>query len=149
MTDFKLLLGLANDIIQTSHLCLSNGLRDRGLGSAEANVLMFLYTNGDTIRQDDIVEGVAVSKPAISRTIAALEHKGYIERERSAHDRRSYVVRLTDRAHQERMEIQQQFVAIVEAAKANIPVENTREFLRTLQLVADNLREHRKVSLGR
>lgn len=100
MTRFELLVSLASRIIQNGQLCIINALQEKQLGSAEANVLMFLYANGDGVKQDDIVTGVAVSKPAISRTVMSLEKKRYLIRKQSQIDKRAYLVYMTDKADQ-------------------------------------------------
>ena len=80
MCDIRSMISSASSIIQNAQLYLNQALQPKNLGSAEANVLMFLYTNGDHVIQDAVVVGVEVSKPAISRTIRSLERKGYITR---------------------------------------------------------------------
>jgi DNA-binding MarR family transcriptional regulator len=69
---------------------------------------MFLYANGDGVKQDDIVTGVAVSKPAISRTVMSLEKKRYLIRKQSQIDKRAYLVYMTDKARREETFIQKQ-----------------------------------------
>lgn len=98
MYDFQLIVGYASRMIQIGKTCMNKALKSIGLSSSESDVLMFLYSNGDGIRQDQIAAGVEVSKPAISRTIRSLEKKGYIIREQSQKDRREYYVHLSDKA---------------------------------------------------
>jgi DNA-binding MarR family transcriptional regulator len=144
MIDLKLLITMASTIIQDSQLGINNALREKKLGSAEANVLMFLYSNGDGVMQDDIVAGVEVSKPAISRTIRSLERKGYITRKRNASDRRSHVIRLTDKARQEQEFIQRQYANLVAVASRGISEAQAHEFLAMFQQVAANFEDYRK-----
>ncbi|MGE5560150.1 MAG: MarR family winged helix-turn-helix transcriptional regulator [Chloroflexota bacterium] len=142
------LISLATSIIQNGQLCINSALRDRQLGSAEANVLMFLYTHGDGVKQDDIVAGVEVSKPAISRTIASLQRKGYITRSQDERDHRAYIVKLSDRALREKDFIQQQYAELVTVAAGSIPEAQIADFLALFQQVADNLEQYRRHKLS-
>ena len=144
MVGFHRLIGLANEIIQAGQLSINSALREKRLSSPEANVLMFLYNNGDGVRQDDIVSGTEVSKPAISRTVASLVRKGWVTRQRNPRDKRSYIVNLTDKARREQQFIEAQFDAIVEAAKQGIPEDKVAEFLEIFARVAENLRQYRQ-----
>ncbi|HBG22420.1 MAG: MarR family transcriptional regulator [Syntrophaceticus sp.] len=117
------------------------------MGSAEANVLMFLYTNGDGVKQDDIVSGVAVSKPAISRTVVSIEKKGYVTRKHSHNNKRAYLVYMTDKARQGETFIRQQYADLVTATATGIPEEKVVEFIEIFKQVADNLDNHRKATL--
>ena len=108
---------------------------------------MFLYTNGDGVKQDDIVSGVAVSKPAISRTVMSLEKKGYVTRKHSRVDKRAYLVYLTDKARREESFIQKQYADLVTAAATGIPEEKVEEFIEIFKQVADNLDNHRKTTI--
>jgi DNA-binding MarR family transcriptional regulator len=147
LTRFELLVSLASRIIQNGQLCIINALQEKQLGSAEANVLMFLYANGDGVKQDDIVTGVAVSKPAISRTVMSLEKKRYVIRKQSQIDKRAYLVYMTDKARREETFIQKQYADLVTAAAAGIPEEKVDEFIEIFKQVADNLDNHRKATL--
>ena len=144
MVGFHKLIGLANEIIQAGQLSINAALREKRLSSPEANVLMFLYNNGDGVRQDDIVSGTEVSKPAISRTVASLVRKGWVTRLRNPRDKRSYIVNLTDKARREQQFIESQFDAIVDAAKQGISEDKVEEFLAIFAQVAENLRQYRQ-----
>jgi len=144
LVGFHKLIGLANEIIQAGQLSINAALREKRLSSPEANVLMFLYNNGDGVRQDDIVSGTEVSKPAISRTVASLVRKGWVTRLRNPRDKRSYIVNLTDKARREQQFIESQFDAIVDAAKQGISEDKVEEFLAIFAQVAENLRQYRQ-----
>lgn len=148
VASYQLLVSLAMSIVQNGQLCLNSSLRSRGIGSAESNVLVFLYGHGDGVRQDDIVAGVEISKPAVSRTMTSLQRKGYITRKADERDRRAYIVRLTERALREREFIQQQYAELVSVAASSIPEDKIEEFLVLFQRVADNLEDYRKRRLA-
>lgn len=149
MTPFQLLVSLAGRILQSGQLYLNSALREKQLGSAEANILMFLYTHGDGVRQEDIVAGVDVSKPAVSRTIMSLVKKGYVKRVRNEADKRSYIIWLTDKARKEEAFIQKHYEDLVVAACSGIPEGKIEEFVGVLSKVADNLDAHRNAKFGK
>lgn len=139
MTRFQLVVSLAGRIIQAGQIHLNRALRERHLGSAEANILMFLYTNGDGVRQEDIVAGVDVSKPAVSRTVTSLVKKGYLRRIPGSQDRRFRIVLLTEKARKDREIIEKHFEDLVNVASRGIPEERVEEFIEVFRKVADNL----------
>ncbi len=148
LADFRLLVNLGNRIVQDGQVCLNAALREYGVSSAEANVLMFLYASGDGFTQDTIVSGVSVSKAAISRTLGSMERKSLIVRSRNESDRRSYRIWLTDRARRLRDYIEAQYKELVIAAAEGIAQEEVEGFTRVLQRVAENLESYRKGRLS-
>lgn len=144
MPDYRLLVNLANRIIQDGQACLNLAMRRHGLSSPEANVLMFLYTSGDGVRQDSIVSGIDVSKAAISRTVASLERKGLIMRTRSQSDRRSYQIILTDKARELQGYIQRRYEDMIRAAAEGIPDQTVEESIQVFERVAENLSRYRE-----
>lgn len=149
MTRFQLVVSLAGRILQSGQMYLNSALREKQLGSAEANILMFLYTHGDGVRQEDIVAGVDVSKPAVSRTIMSLVKKGYVKRVHNQDDKRSYTILLTEKARKEEAFIQKHYEDLVVAASSGIPEAKIEEFVEIFRRVADNLDAYRKSKFGR
>ncbi len=147
MKDFQLLVSLAGRIIQGCQICLNSALRPIGIGSAEANVLMFLFTSGDGVNQEDIVAAIEVSKPAISRTIASLVTKGFVTRQLNESDRRSYIIYLTDKAREKEPFIQEQYATLVEAASGGVAPDKVAGFIEVFRQVADNVDSYRKENL--
>jgi DNA-binding MarR family transcriptional regulator len=146
--DFRMLVSLASRIIHDCQVTLNRTLMDLGLGSAEANVLMFLYSGGDGVRQDDIVAATEVSKPAISRTVASLEAKGYVGREQALSDKRSRIVRLTEKAKAIQAVVEQHYSDLVSAAARDIPADRIHEFMAMFSQVARNVARYREDVLG-
>ena len=144
LADFRLLVNLGNRIVQDGQVCLNVALREHGVSSSEANVLMFLYASGDGVTQDTIVSGVDVSKAAISRTLGSMERKSLIVRSKNESDRRSYRIWLTDKARRLRDYIEAQYKELVIAAAEGISKGAVEEFTRVLQRVAENLESYRK-----
>lgn len=144
MKDFRVLVTLASRIIRDCQVCLNKALSEIGLGSAEANVLMFLFDGGDGCRQEDIVAATEVSKPAISRTVASLEAKGYVVREEHPGDRRSRIVKLTEKAKATREVIEQRYWDVISAATRDIPEAKVQEFMALFSQVAGNVAAYRE-----
>jgi len=143
MYDFQSIVSSAGRMVQIGRMCVNKGLKEIGLGSAEADVLMFLYSVGDGVRQDDIVAGIEVSKAAISRTIKSLEKKGYVARKQNLCDRRSYVVWLTERAWKAEVLVKRQYEDLVNAACLGIPEEKVKEVVELFKHVVDNIEKYR------
>lgn len=149
MQSIKQLISAGNNIVQSAQLYLNRAFKEKQLSSAEANVLMFLYTSGDRVSQDVIVSGVEVSKPAISRTINSLEQKGYIERESNPADKRSNLINLTAKAWQEENYIQSVYADFLTIAAQGVPLAKVQEFTQLLQQVSDNIDSYRRAELER
>ena len=88
----------AHNMIRTGRQIINKNLQPLGLSSAEGNILLHLLTQGQEMGQEQLVEQLDVSKPAISRTLNSLETKGYITRHPDPDDRRAHRIRLTDNA---------------------------------------------------
>ncbi|NLY53119.1 MAG: MarR family transcriptional regulator [Firmicutes bacterium] len=144
MEGIKQLINAGSNIVQSAQLYLNQAFKEKQLSSAETNVLMFLYTNGDKVIQDEIVSGVDVSKPAISRTINSLERKGYIVRKPSPTDKRAKLICLTDKAWQEEEFIQSVYADFLKIAATGLPVDKVKEFAELLQRVSDNIDSYRR-----
>lgn len=148
VADFRLLVSLGNRIVQEGQVCLNAALREHGVSSAEANVLMFLYGAGEGVNQDAIVSGVDVSRAAVSRTLHSMERKGLVYRTRDESDRRSYRVWLTERARGLREQIEARYRDLVTAAARGIPEEEVERITAVLQRVAENLESYRRGRAG-
>ena len=68
----------AHNMIRSARQIINRDLRPMGLSSAEGNILLHLSTQGQEMRQEQLVEQLDVSKPAVSRVLDSLETKGYI-----------------------------------------------------------------------
>jgi MarR family transcriptional regulator for hemolysin len=88
----------AHNMIRSARQIINQELRPLGLSSAEGNILLHLFTQGQEMGQEQLVEQLDVSKPAVSRTLSSLERKGYVTRQRYPDDKRAHRVRLTDKA---------------------------------------------------
>lgn len=130
---------LSNNVMRTVRLLLNAELKGLELGSAEANILVHLFTQGDFVRQEEIVEQLDLSKPAISRALDGLEEKGYISRERDFSDRRACLVALTPRAQAVASSVLKPYERLGEAANQGLSQEEAQDFLRVFRKVSENL----------
>lgn len=90
----------ANNIIRSARKLINEDLKSLSLSSAEGNILLHLLTQGDSVRQEDIVGQLDISKPAVSRALNSLEAKAFVSREKSTADKRASLVVLTEKARQ-------------------------------------------------
>lgn len=138
----------ANNIIRTSRQLVNEGLRPLDLSSAEGNVLLHLLTQGHAMRQDDIVEQLDVSKPAVSRALESLEQKGYVARGKDPRDMRANRVAATDRARAIGMEIERVYNEVLETAAAALSEQEIRGFIELFRRVSDRLSAARVRAAG-
>jgi MarR family transcriptional regulator, transcriptional regulator for hemolysin len=90
----------AHNILRSSRLLTTQELASLDLSSAESNIWFHLTTQGDGLHQEEIVEQIDMSKPAVSRAVRSLEEKGYVVRRKDPDDRRASQVLLTAKAHE-------------------------------------------------
>ena len=129
---------LANNVIRSSRMILNENLKPLGLGSAEANILLQLLTVGDMVRQEDLVEQLDVSKPAVSRALDSLEHKGFITRERDLSDKRARLVMMTPKGNAADPLLKETYEQIVKVAELGLTADDTTAFIALFQRVSAN-----------
>lgn len=88
----------ANNMIRSARQIINEYLIPLNLSSAEGNILLHLLTQGQEMGQEQLVEQLDISKPAVSRALDSLEFKGYVTRQRDTDDKRARRVRLTGKA---------------------------------------------------
>ncbi len=87
----------AHNLLRTGRQIINSNLRPLNLTSAEGNILLHLWTQKTDMRQDQLVEQLDVSKPAISRTLNSLVKNGYITRQQDPQDKRAHLVSMTNK----------------------------------------------------
>ncbi|MBN2657726.1 MAG: MarR family transcriptional regulator [Spirochaetales bacterium] len=75
-------------------LFLKTGLKSEGLGSSEGLALLVLSTS-EAVSQDSLVRELALDKSVIARTVASLEEKGLVFRNKSQEDSRTKLVSIS------------------------------------------------------
>src|SRR5512133_2893163 len=93
----------AHHMIRSARKIINEALHPLNLSSAEGNILLHLLTqsqemNHQEMGQEQLVEQLDISKPAVSRALDSLEQKGYVIRQEDPQDRRVHHIRLTDQA---------------------------------------------------
>lgn len=142
--DIKDIWGYANNIIRTSRQMVNEGLHSLDLSSSEGNILQHLFTKEHEVRQEDIVEELDISKPAVSRAIKSLERKGYITRNKDTDDRRASRVMLADKAKEIRPEVESIYSEVYSIAARGVSEEETVFFVDLFARVSDNFSRTRR-----
>jgi len=140
MTDIRDLWLHAHSLIRTARQIVNENLRPLHLSSAEGNILLHLWLQGHEMAQDQLVAQLEVSKPAISRGLAALEAGGFVTRRPDPHDRRGQHVRLTAQAMAIGPAVEQAYNQLYALAAEGFSQGELDEFIRLLGRVAENFR---------
>jgi DNA-binding MarR family transcriptional regulator len=77
---------------------VDNLLVNYNLNHSEANLLVYLYKDGDGISQNKLKYNLAVDKATISRSINSLIKKNYLKKKKSPEDGRVNLIYLTKKA---------------------------------------------------
>lgn len=150
MSDVKDIWLYANNIIRSSRKMVNEGLNPLSLSSAEGNILMHLFTQAHEVRQEDIVEQLDISKPAVSRALESLEKKGFVIRERDFLDRRASRVLLTRSARDIKPYVEEVYNKVYSLAAQGITEEEISLFTDLFRRVSTNfsLAMHNKAFTG-
>ncbi len=141
--DVKDIWNYAHNIIRTSRQMVNEGLSSLKLSSSEGNVLQHLFTQEHEVRQEDIVESLDLSKPAVSRALKSLEKKSYVERIKDPSDRRASRIILTGSALKLRPEIEQVYNKVYSVAAQGVSEEEVVFFISLFAKVSDNFSQVR------
>jgi MarR family transcriptional regulator for hemolysin len=131
----------AHNMIRSARRIINEDLRPLGLSSAEGNILLHLLTQGQETGQEQLVEELDVSKPAVSRTLSSLETKGYVTRQRDPDDRRAHRIRLTDKAMEIGPTVEQVYNQVYTLATQGISQEELGYFRHLFGRMSENFRE--------
>lgn len=128
----------AHNMIRSARQIINENLRPLNLSSAEGNILLHLLTQGQEMGQDEIVEQLDVSKPAVSRTLDSLEAKAFITRQPDLQDRRVHRVRLTQKALAIGPAVEQAYNHLYAIAMQDISPQELDEFIRLFGRMSEN-----------
>jgi len=135
----------AHNMIRTGRLIINKNLQPLGISSAEGNILLHLLTQGHEMAQEQLVDQLDVSKPAISRALASLEAKGYVTRKRDPDDKRAYWIRLTDKTMKIGPAIEQAYNQVFTLALQGISEDELDYFMKLFGRISENFsREQNK-----
>lgn len=79
------------------HKFMSEQLSQYNIGSGQFHVLMLLYRK-DGVNQETLATTLNIDKATSARAIKKLEEEGYVLRKRDEHDKRNYIIFLTEKA---------------------------------------------------
>jgi len=136
--DIKDIWNYANNIIRTSRKLVNEGLRSLDLSSSEGNILLHLFTQDYELRQEDIVEDLDLSKPAVSRALKSLEKKGYVRKNKDSSDRRASRILLTDKSREIRTKVELIYNEVYSIAAQGVSGEEITFFINLFSRVSDN-----------
>ena len=134
----------AHGMLRSARQIINKNLRPLGLSSAEGNVLLHLLTQGHEMGQEQLVEQLDVSKPAVSHTLSSLEAKGYVTRRRDPDDRRAHRVRLTDKALEIGPAVEHVYNHVYALAVQGISQDEFDLFVGLFSRMAENFYEQAK-----
>jgi len=125
-------------MIRSGRQIINQKLHPLNLSSAEGNILLHLLTQGQGIVQEQLVEQLDVSKPAVSRTLDSLEKKRYITRQRDLKDKRAYRIWLTEKALEIGPSIEQVYNHVFTLALQGISQDELDFFMKLFGRISEN-----------
>jgi len=138
----------AHHVLRTARQIINENLSPLNLSSSEGNILLHLWTQGDEMAQEQLVEQLDISKPAVSRTLAALEGKGYITRQPDSNDRRAHRVSMTSKAREICPVVEQIYNQIYVIAMRGITPDELECFIHLFGRMAENFTSAQAEEIG-
>lgn len=138
MADIKDIWLYANNIIRSSRQMVNEELEPLDLSSAEGNILIHLLTRQQGLRQEELVEQLDISKPAVSRALESLEKKGYVTRQKDFCDKRASQVMLTARARGIGPRVVEAYNKVYTIAAQGVSEQEIRNFIELFGRVSHN-----------
>ena len=149
MSGIKDIWHYANNTINSARQMVNEALQPFGLSSAEGNILLHLLGGEKILRQEDLVEQLEISKPAISRALLSLERKGLITRERDPGDKRASRVNLTEAALLIGPKVQDIYEGVFGIATQGVSEEEITQFIEVFRRVSESFARAREESRQR
>ena len=128
----------AHNMLRSARQNVNENLRPLNLSSAEGNILLHLLTQSHEMGQEQLVEQLDISKPAVSRAVDVLETKGFVTRQQDPDDRRVHRVRLTDRAREIGPAVEQAYNQLYAIAMQGISQEELDYFIKLFGRMSEN-----------
>jgi MarR family transcriptional regulator, transcriptional regulator for hemolysin len=128
----------ANNVIRSARQIINENLRPLNLSSAEGNILLHLLTQGQEMGQEELVEQLDISKPAVSRALDSLEKKGYLTRKLDPDDKRARRVQLTDKAREIGPAVEQIYNRVYQQAIQGVSQEEFDYFVALFERMSLN-----------
>ena len=128
----------AHNMLRSARQNVNENLRPLNLSSAEGNILLHLLTQNHEMGQEQLVEQLDISKPAVSRALDSLEIKGFVNRQQDPDDRRVHRVRLTDQAREIGPAVEQAYNQLYAIAMQGISQEELDYFIKLFGRMSEN-----------
>jgi MarR family transcriptional regulator, transcriptional regulator for hemolysin len=138
MPDIRDIWPLANNILRSARQMVNEELKPLNLSSSEGNILLHLLTQDQVLGQEELVEQLDVSKPAVSRALESLENKGYIVREVDPTDKRARRVLLTAKAMEIGLRVEAVYSEIFSIATQGVPQNEIEDFIQLFARVSES-----------
>ncbi|HNZ12449.1 MAG TPA: MarR family transcriptional regulator [Anaerolineaceae bacterium] len=130
----------AHHMIRSARQIINENLRSLNLSSAEGNILLHLLTQEQEMGQEQLVEQLDISKPAVSRALNSLVAKGYATWLPDPQDRRAHRVRLTEQAQKIGPDIERAYNQIYALAMRGISQKELDDFVKLFGRISENFR---------
>lgn len=147
MSSIKDIWAYANNIINSARQMVNEELEPLQLSSSEGNVLLHLLTVGEILCQEDLVEQLEISKPAVSRALNSLERKGFVVRKKDPKDRRMSRVYLTAKAERIGPQVEAIYEKVFGFAAQGVSKEEVSNFIAVFKRISESFsaaREEKK-----
>lgn len=125
-------------LYRKSHAWLSSNCAGQRFTAAQAVVILIVCDHGE-LTQDETAKRLGLDKSVVAKTVAKLEEAGFLVREPNALDRRTYVIRPTDRAWEAYPFVRDQVDSCCRRMTSAMTEEDRREFERLLRLAAETV----------
>ena len=123
-------------LYRKSHIWLNNSCARYDLTAAQA-VVILIVCDFKTLTQDEITKRLSLDKSVIAKTVNKLEETGFLVREQSPKDKRTYNILPTEKSWQVYPFIQQQIDDGLAQMTQRMSEAEKQEFIRLLMLAAE------------
>ncbi|MDA3811512.1 MAG: MarR family transcriptional regulator [Spirochaetaceae bacterium] len=113
-------------------------LKNYDIGPGQQAYLLSLFP-GESIVQEELAKRLKVDKANVTRALKGLEDKGYIARNRSDGDKRSWIVTLTESGISTREEIEEISREWIEVLKKPLTDNEWVAIESSLRIIAESL----------
>lgn len=119
---------------------IASMLKKKGVPlTPEQFMLIDLLWNLGEMTQQQLADQLQKDKNSVTQLVDALERKGFIERRRNPHDRRSNTLVLTEKAERLKMEAKRKGILIMDKMLVGVTEEEQRTLLAILRKLNDNM----------
>ena len=126
-------------IFQIMEKNMNKKLEKIELTNSQANILIYLYNNKETVNQRDIEKKFELTNPTVNGILNRLENKDFIIRTISLKDARNKEIHLTEKSILLINEMKKEARQLEKELIAGIPKEELNTFKEVLKKVFNNL----------